>query len=39
MVMYGADYLLGLSTFAPDKFAGRDCPGLRPKGGLSLAWR
>ncbi|WP_419923676.1 dihydrodipicolinate synthase family protein [Candidatus Poriferisocius sp.] len=24
MVMYGADYLLGLSTFAPDKFAERD---------------
>ena len=24
MVMYGSDYLLGLSTFAPDKFAERD---------------
>jgi dihydrodipicolinate synthase/N-acetylneuraminate lyase len=24
MVMYGSDYLLGLSTFAPDKFAKRD---------------
>ena len=24
MVMYGADYLLGLSTFAPDAFARRD---------------
>ena len=23
-VMYGSDYLLGLSTFAPDLFAGRD---------------
>ncbi len=24
MVMYGSDYLLGLSTFAPDRFAERD---------------
>jgi hypothetical protein len=24
MVMYGSDYLLGLSTFAPDLFARRD---------------
>ena len=24
MVMYGSDYLLGLSTFAPDVFAKRD---------------
>ena len=24
MVMYGADYLLGLSTFAPEAFARRD---------------
>jgi hypothetical protein len=24
MVMYGSDYLLGLSTFAPDLFAERD---------------
>ena len=24
MVMYGTDYLLGLSTFAPDEFARRD---------------
>ncbi|MDG1874478.1 MAG: dihydrodipicolinate synthase family protein, partial [Mariniblastus sp.] len=24
MVMYGSDYLLGLSTFAPDAFAKRD---------------
>jgi hypothetical protein len=24
MVMYGSDYLLGLSTFAPDLFAQRD---------------
>ncbi|NIR37108.1 MAG: dihydrodipicolinate synthase family protein, partial [Actinobacteria bacterium] len=24
MVMYGSDYLLGLSTFAPDRFADRD---------------
>ena len=24
MVMYGSDYLLGLSTFAPDLFAARD---------------
>ena len=24
MVMYGSDYLLGLSTFAPDAFAARD---------------
>jgi len=24
MVMYGSDYLLGLSTFAPDAFARRD---------------
>jgi dihydrodipicolinate synthase/N-acetylneuraminate lyase len=24
MVMYGSDYLLGLSTFAPDEFAARD---------------
>lgn len=24
MVMYGSDYLLGLSTFAPDAFAVRD---------------
>ena len=24
MVMYGSDYLLGLSTFAPDLFAKRD---------------
>ncbi len=24
MVMYGSDYLLGLSTFAPDRFAKRD---------------
>jgi dihydrodipicolinate synthase/N-acetylneuraminate lyase len=24
MVMYGSDYLLGLSTFAPDRFAQRD---------------
>ncbi len=24
MVIYGSDYLLGLSTFAPDLFAGRD---------------
>lgn len=24
MVMYGSDYLLGLSTFAPDSFAARD---------------
>jgi hypothetical protein len=24
MVMYGSDYLLGLSTFAPDLFATRD---------------
>jgi hypothetical protein len=24
MVMYGSDYLLGLSTFAPDVFAQRD---------------
>ena len=24
MVMYGSDYLLGLSTFAPDEFAKRD---------------
>ena len=24
MVMYGSDYLLGLSTFAPDYFARRD---------------
>ena len=24
MVMYGCDYLLGLSTFAPEAFAGRD---------------
>ena len=24
MVMYGSDYLLGLSTFAPDVFARRD---------------
>jgi hypothetical protein len=24
MVMYGSDYLLGLSTFAPDQFARRD---------------
>lgn len=24
MVMYGSDYLLGLSTFAPDYFAKRD---------------
>ena len=25
MVMYGSDYLLGLSTFAPDLFARRRC--------------
>jgi len=25
MVIYGSDYLLGLSTFAPDLFARRDC--------------
>jgi dihydrodipicolinate synthase/N-acetylneuraminate lyase len=25
MVIYGSDYLLGLSTFAPDAFAMRDC--------------
>jgi hypothetical protein len=24
MIMYGSDYLLGLSTFAPDAFARRD---------------
>ena len=24
MVMYGSDYLLGLSTFAPEEFARRD---------------
>ena len=29
MVMYGSDYLLGLSTFAPDAFAERDRCGRR----------
>jgi hypothetical protein len=29
MVMYGSDYLLGLSTFAPDAFARRDRCGPR----------
>src|SRR5262249_47586547 len=29
MVMYGSDYLLGLSTFAPDLFAKRDFMWLR----------
>ncbi len=34
MVMYGSDYLLGLSTFAPDLFAERDAVlgGRRPRG-------
>ena len=27
MVMYGSDYLLGLSTFAPEAFARRDACG------------
>jgi 4-hydroxy-tetrahydrodipicolinate synthase len=25
MIEYGSDYLLGLATFAPEKFAERDC--------------
>ena len=37
MVMYGSDYLLGLSTFAPDLFASRDryVGGRRPAGSTS----
>ncbi len=36
MVMYGSDYLLGLSSFAPDLFALRDACGMK---GLPISLR